>query len=54
VIPLDKIFPQNTKIAQKSLSKLEDRIVNASETIYPRHGRYNFDTVLLIDDALGS
>ena len=53
-IPIDKIFPQNTKIAQKSLSKLEDRIVNASETIYPRYGRYNFDTVLLIDDALGS
>jgi hypoxanthine-guanine phosphoribosyltransferase len=40
-------------VPQKTLNKLEDRIVNAKATIIVRD-RKRFDVVLLIDDALGS
>ena len=40
-------------ITQKSLSKLSDRIINARETIFIDDNK-KADTVLLIDDAVGS
>ncbi|MEK7585208.1 MAG: HTH domain-containing protein [Patescibacteria group bacterium] len=40
-------------VAQKTLTKLEDRIENARGTIVADEKRH-YDTVLLIDDALGS
>ena len=40
-------------VPQKTLTKLEDRIENARNTIYVDITK-NYDTVLLIDDALGS
>lgn len=41
-------------VAQKSLSKKEDRIINARETIYPKDRNFLCDTILLIDDAIWS
>ncbi len=41
------------RVPQKTLSKLQDRIDNARETIMVS-GNKNFGTVLLIDDAVGS
>lgn len=40
-------------ITQKSLKKLEDRIINARDTIFINDSR-KFKNVLLIDDAVGS
>jgi phosphoribosylpyrophosphate synthetase len=40
-------------VPQKTLGRLEDRIANAKATIIVRDKK-QFDTVLLIDDALGS
>lgn len=42
-------------IPQKTLSSLEERIVNARETIYMKHiAETSYPNVLLIDDAAGS
>jgi len=41
------------KIPQKTLSKLEDRIINASNTLIVTEKR-KFKNILLIDDAVGS
>lgn len=51
---LIKIFSGGIPVAQKSLSKLEERITNARETILVKSIPENSKTVLLIDDALGS
>lgn len=40
-------------IPQKTLSKTEDRIINARETIEIDDNRH-YDNVLLIDDMVGS
>ncbi|PCI24177.1 hypothetical protein COB57_05710 [Candidatus Peregrinibacteria bacterium] len=40
-------------IAQKTLSKLQDRIDNAKNTLFVKEP-HSYDTILLIDDAVGS
>ncbi len=40
-------------VAQKTLSKLEDRVENARNTIFIR-GNLQYENILLIDDAIGS
>lgn len=49
-----KVFSGKTPIAQKSLSKLADRIENASNTIFLQEAQLPFKRILLIDDAVGS
>lgn len=51
---IDKIRRGEIIIAQKSLTKLEERIVNARETIYPKLSNSVAHHLLLIDDAVGS
>jgi len=46
--------PSQTKVAQKSLRKLEDRILNARMTIAVNPGQKIISNVLIIDDATGS
>lgn len=41
-------------MAQKTLSKLEDRIKNASETMMVKEMSLKYKKVILIDDAVGS
>jgi predicted amidophosphoribosyltransferase len=41
-------------VAQKTLEKLEQRIVNARETIFVKDIVLPFKNILLIDDAVGS
>jgi hypothetical protein len=58
-IKLTKIFPGGIPIAQKSLSKLEDRIQNAKETIIVEVSSRGTNSkaannILLIDVSLGS
>jgi len=48
-----KIY-KNKIVAQKSLSKKEDRIINAWETIYIKDKNFFCNTILLIDDAIWS
>ncbi len=52
VIPLLKLKTQ-VVVPQKTLSKLEDRVENAKQTIVVEDNK-PFHTVLVIDDALGS
>ena len=47
-------FPSPTKVAQKTLKKLEDRIENAAGTIIVKPTQKIDGNVLLIDDATGS
>ncbi len=47
-------FPSSTKVAQKTLKKLEDRIENAANTIIVKPTQKIDGNVLLIDDATGS
>jgi DNA-binding Lrp family transcriptional regulator len=47
-------IPSSTKVAQKTLRKLEDRIINAKETIAVSPVQEITGNVLLIDDAVGS
>lgn len=51
---MKKIFVNNIPIAQKSLSKLSDRIENAENTIFTLKENNAFKRVLIIDDAVGS
>jgi len=44
----------STRIAQKTLRKLEDRIINAKETIAVDPRKKIKSNVLIIDDAVGS
>lgn len=53
-IEVVKVFAGNIPIAQKSLSKLSDRIENASSTLYLKTQQTEAKNVLIIDDALGS
>lgn len=41
-------------VAQKTLEKLEERVANARDTIFPKETVLPFKNVLLIDDAVGS
>lgn len=51
---LNKVFAGKVPIAQKSLSKLPDRIENATNTIFLKEDSYNYKRPLIIDDAVGS
>lgn len=53
-IRIVKAFSGDVPIAQKSLSKLEERIENARETIVVFDQRLKYSSVLVIDDAVGS
>ncbi len=54
-IPQIKILKVKGEITvpQKALSKMEDRILNARQSLFPKETR-SFNKVLLIDDAVGS
>lgn len=49
-----KIFSGDVPIAQKSLSKLSERIENARQTIYVKDPKFSYQRILIIEDALGS
>lgn len=53
-VPLIKIYENRLLVPQKSLTSLEDRIINARETIYIKEITGQFKNILLIDDAVGS
>ncbi len=52
-LKLMKIYKDKI-VSQKSLSKKEDRIQNASETIFIKDKNFSCNTILLIDDAVWS
>lgn len=52
-IKLIKIFKDKV-VSQKSLSKKEDRIINAKQTIFLENSSIKTNKILLIDDAVGS
>lgn len=41
-------------VPQKTLARLEERIINARETIFPRNTEFSYPNILLLDDAAGS
>lgn len=51
---VNKIFQDNIPVAQKTLSKLNERIENANKTMLVEPFAYKFNHVLIIDDAIGS
>jgi len=53
MVDLVKVYQGNIPIAQKSLSKIEERLINARETIQIKSAK-KFNRVLIIDDAIGS
>ncbi len=53
-IELVKAYIGDVPVAQKTLSKLEDRITNARGSIFIKDETKHFKNILLIDDAVGS
>ncbi|MEK7526190.1 MAG: hypothetical protein AAB546_01785 [Patescibacteria group bacterium] len=53
-IKLVKAYAGSIPVAQKSLSKLEERIENASKTIEIKELQNRYNNILIIDDAVGS
>lgn len=55
-IQFTKAYRGNVIVAQKTLSRLEERVANARDTIFvdTRHASSKVKNVLLIDDAVGS
>ena len=53
-IKVRKIFYDNIPVAQKSLSKIQERIENARKTIFIEPFSFKPKNVLIIDDAIGS
>jgi len=53
-IQLKKAYVGIIPVAQKTLSRLEERVENASRTIFTNSSSQKFERVLLIDDAVGS
>jgi len=53
-INLVKIKVGDVPVAQKTLSKLEERIENARDTIFVKDLQVPYQKILLIDDAVGS
>ena len=53
-VVLNKAYSGEIPVAQKSLSKLEERIENARQTIFVRKVPVQAKRVLIIDDAVGS
>jgi hypothetical protein len=54
LISFQKVHVDGVAIAQKTLSKLSERIQNAKESIFLSDVKIPFERVLLIDDVLGS
>ncbi len=54
VVELVKAYVGDIPVAQKTLSKLDDRITNARGSIFVKDESKRFKNVLLIDDAVGS
>jgi hypoxanthine-guanine phosphoribosyltransferase len=54
LIRLEKVRSGEVIVAQKSLSKLSERVMNARETIVAENAGKLYSAVLLIDDAVGS
>ncbi len=53
-IEIKKVYQGEVPVAQKSLSKIEERIQNAQETMVVVPMKLSYKKVLLIDDAVGS
>jgi len=53
-LDLVKVYAGDVPVAQKTLVRLEERIINARETIQLKEKPRLFKRVLLIDDAVGS
>ena len=53
-IPLIKYSPSKILISEKSLRRPEERIQNAKNTIFIREEDIDYNTVLLVDDFVGS
>lgn len=53
-IELAKVTAGEVVVAQKTLSRLEERIINARNTIFTKNNKGVYHNVLLIDDATGS
>ncbi|MBU1104677.1 MAG: phosphoribosyltransferase family protein [Patescibacteria group bacterium] len=53
-IDLVKAYKGDIPIAQKTLSRLEERVENAKSTIYTKGFAKTYKNVLIIDDAVGS
>jgi len=53
-IELVKVATGEVVVAQKTLARLEERIINARDTIFMKNDEYPYRNVLLIDDAAGS
>ena len=51
---LEKLFPDGVIIPQKSLKTMEQRIKNATNTIFTKPNQKQFKKVLFIDDFMGS
>lgn len=55
IIKLVKVVPGDIPIPQKTLSSLNERIINARDTIYLQNAaEYSYTNILLIDDVIGS
>ena len=54
-IDLTKVIPGDIPIAQKTLTSLDERIINARDSIYLKNNNeFSYKNVLLIDDVTGS
>ncbi len=53
-VEMTKAYTGKIRVAQKTLGKLEERIINARETIFVDKIDSRYENVLLIDDAVGS
>lgn len=53
-IELVKVATGEVVVAQKTLARLEERIINARETIFMKNNKIPYRNILLIDDAAGS
>lgn len=53
-IKLGKSYPSKILVAQKTLSRFSERVTNARETIVVEDQGLEFNSVLIIDDAVGS
>ncbi len=49
-----KAYEGEVPVAQKSLSKLEERIQNANSTLFLKDSKLTLNKILIIDDAVGS
>ncbi len=53
-IELVKVTTGEVVVAQKTLARLEERIINARKTIFMKNNNISYRNILLIDDATGS